>query len=331
MVASRLSEDCRWRIVDLYLTEHMSMRSIAKTIKCSPQTVHNIILLYKTTHSVKYRPVSGRPSILSPSDLSCLDKAIKRNPNAKARELKHYLQNTNNLIVSLTTLKQARKNLGYHSVLEKIVQELKPIHKQQRLTFVTSNCNTNWKVVCFSDEKLFTLDATRDKVWIKRGSAIPKRTVKQFRSRIMVWGCVWYFGRSTLCFTNEKINATKYQKILTDHLLPSMPSGARYQFQQDNAPCHKAKTTIEWLSTYAVPVLPNWPPYSPDLNPIESVWSWMTNYVKDKQPTSTPELKAAIQHAWDDIPQTVIQAYIDKVPTTCLKIKEVHGDRPVRQ
>jgi len=41
-------------------------------------------------------------------------------------------------------------------------------------------------------------------------------------------------------------------------------------FQQDNAPCHKAKMVQEWFEKHnnKFEVL-TWPPNSPDLNPIE--------------------------------------------------------------
>ncbi|OAP53798.1 hypothetical protein AYL99_12017 [Fonsecaea erecta] len=40
---------------------------------------------------------------------------------------------------------------------------------------------------------------------------------------------------------------------------------------QDNAPIHKAKKVTEWLRDHGI-VLMGWPPFSPDLNPIENLW-----------------------------------------------------------
>lgn len=41
-----------------------------------------------------------------------------------------------------------------------------------------------------------------------------------------------------------------------------------------------------------------WPGNSPDLNPIENLWTLLNNKVSDKQPTSTKELEKALKEVW---------------------------------
>jgi transposase len=47
---------------------------------------------------------------------------------------------------------------------------------------------------------------------------------------------------------------------------------------QDNAPAHAAKETKQLLADLAINRF-EWPPYSPDLNPIETLWKYMKNFL----------------------------------------------------
>lgn len=44
------------------------------------------------------------------------------------------------------------------------------------------------------------------------------------------------------------------------------------EFMQDNAPLHTAKIIKNRFHEHGIPLV-DWPPYSPDLNPIEHAWA----------------------------------------------------------
>ena len=56
-----------------------------------------------------------------------------------------------------------------------------------------------------------------------------------------------------------------------------------YVFQHDNDPKHTAEKIKKYLENADINVL-EWPPYSPDLNPIEHLWKVLDEQTKDRRP-----------------------------------------------
>ncbi|GBN30645.1 hypothetical protein AVEN_144307-1 [Araneus ventricosus] len=71
------------------------------------------------------------------------------------------------------------------------------------------------------------------------------------------------------------MKAANYLNITADQLHPYMAfvfSTGNGIFQQDNAPCHKARVVLEWFEEHTDEFhLMSWPPNSPDLNPMEHI------------------------------------------------------------
>jgi transposase len=46
---------------------------------------------------------------------------------------------------------------------------------------------------------------------------------------------------------------------------------------QDNAAPHTSASTRDFLDNFEFELVEDYPPMSPDINPIERVWGWMVN------------------------------------------------------
>jgi hypothetical protein len=80
----------------------------------------------------------------------------------------------------------------------------------------------------------------------------------------------------TILHKNTAMNKEWYQYILREQLLPTIQEqfgDKQCLFQQDGAPCHKAKVITKWLGEQNIDIMGPWPGNYPDLNPIENLWS----------------------------------------------------------
>jgi transposase len=97
----------------------------------------------------------------------------------------------------------------------------------------------------------------------------------------MVWGCFVGNRLGPLVIVENIVNKEIYFQLLAENLLPFIDllheEGIHNAiFQQDNASSHTATLTSKWLKTAAEQhgfIIMQFPPNSPDLNPIENVWA----------------------------------------------------------
>ena len=92
-------------------------------------------------------------------------------------------------------------------------------------------------------------------------------------------------------------------------------SGDSFIFQQDNAPAHRARDTVEFVKrevpSFITPDL--WPPNSPDLNPVDyKIWGIMQQRVYEMKITDITALREWLVRTWNSMEQSVIDASIDQ-------------------
>jgi hypothetical protein len=145
--------------------------------------------------------------------------------------------------------------------------------------------------------------------------------------KIMVWGCFCAHQVGRIHLVDGIMNAIQYVNILDDHMTQSAANlwrGEPYIFQQDNDPKHTSKAAKEFFVNHKVNVLP-WPSQSPDLNPIENLWSILGHVTRKRQANTKQELFNELQVAWQNIPQETLHSLVASMPRRCQAVIDANG------
>ena len=102
-----------------------------------------------------------------------------------------------------------------------------------------------------------------------------------------------------------RMNSTYYWEQVTFRILPNIHAihGEDFIFMQDNAPCHAATYIKEGFNELNIKNLP-WPSCSPDLNPMENIWSILSSKVYENGQTfsDVKSLEKKIEKNWKNKP-----------------------------
>ena len=180
-------------------------------------------------------------------------------------------------------------------------------HRSLRLAFARKYVNKPldfWRSVLFTDETRIAIrcDTLKQRVRRQTGERfnIVTATVKHLPA-VMMWGCFATKGVGRIRFLEKgkTCNSTWYLKVLNQQVRWSAQSlvDGNFILQDDSAPCHRARTVQKFIKDQKWKTL-DWPPQSPDLNPIENLWSLLKRKVWNTNFSSTTELKARIISVW---------------------------------
>ena len=80
------------------------------------------------------------------------------------------------------------------------------------------------------------------------------------------------FRHDAIMQIQNTFNSEKYIELLKETVEPFVKENMarRFVYQQGNSPVHKSKRVQAWLKKHKFKTM-DWPPQSPDINPIENL------------------------------------------------------------
>lgn len=320
------------RIIDGYL--HGKRASlISQELNVPVRTIYNKIKKYIEFGSVQNLPRSGRPKKTTIYEDQLILRAAKVDPFICCRDI---ASNIGRLDLSPVTIRRRLVKLGCLKCQRASKKPfLSEVNRKIRLQWARDHQNWNrddWKKVLWSDESKFMVrhQASR-KVWRPTGMRYhPKYTSKSVKHQksVMVWGCFSYYGVGRLYRINGIMKKEHYHRILQHEMIPSargLYGRSPWIFQQDNDPKHTAHVNKQYLIRKHINIL-EWPSQSPDLNPIENLWSELDRRLKKRTCNTEDQLFEVLRHGWDQLAPEYLEKLVDSMPSRCRAVIKAKGN-----
>ena len=289
--------------------EGYSQSQVAKKLSKSLRFVKN----WWNAPTAERKPGSGRPSKIKWSVLRRLHARLSRQPRTSARKLAPFLQ------LSRTSTRRAIRKLGLTPYQPRSVVEMQERHKKERVLLARRHKHDNWSKTIFLDETDLVVADKRnrqnDRYYARSRGDVPPTPKNPHPIKIHAAAGITSSGASRLYLFSENMDAQLYKHILSSTILPDARKllGNDFQLVQDNDPKHTSKLVTSFLAQKGVQVL-KWPAKSPDLNPIENMWSVLESKIMENPPTSRADLEKKARKALREIPASMLKKTVESLP-----------------
>jgi hypothetical protein len=258
-------------------------KDIAYVLDIKVSTAQMALKKYNDIQELGEKPIIKK-SKFEPAVMLKVKELARENVELSIRDLHGELVKLfpEKAIPSATTIHGILKGSGFKmlKLLKKTL--IWPRNQLKRVQFCEEMANYGpafWDTVIWSDE---TMVRQRPKSQEKRirvhssdntHESLINPQVHSGGFGVMFWGCFSKLGLGPLVALEGTMKAANYVELLRDTVLPELAAAGRpMTFMQDNAPCHKARVVMDFLAENNVETL-DWPPQSPDMNPIENLWA----------------------------------------------------------
>lgn len=254
--------------------------------------------------------------------------AVETHPEATAVGVAKAMQRRR-VCISADTVRRRLAEAGFKHRMPTSKPALSERQRQNRLEWARNQLGRDWSRVIFTDETTVLMAPRRAKVWRKKGQRVVFRTRKH-PGKIHLWGCFARNGFGAAYTFVENLNADVLCTIYEQALRPSIKKlfGAadrNWVLLEDNDPKHTSQKAQKWRKDNSVERI-HFPTQSPDLNPIENLWSILKHNIAKHEPKSLKDLQNIMCRQWKALPVRLCAKLADSMPDRIQQVIAANGD-----
>ena len=290
------SQDLRQRIVETIQRGDGTIRQVAERFLVSLSFVTRLLQLYRSTGSVEPRPHGGgNPAVLTPEDLQRLRELIGQRPDATLEECRTHLGTS----CSLMTLSRALSQLGLprKKKVPRAAEQDSPEVRERRREFCAELAGIDPRRLVLVDECGANTAMTRSHGRAPAGQRVYADTPGHWESITLTCGMRLAGAMAGLAFPGAT-NTGTFETYVEDVLVPELRPNDVVIW--DNLKPHESEEAIEAVEAAGARVVPL-PPWSPDLTPIEEMFSKVKGSLRSATARTKETVYAAFGSALHDV------------------------------
>ncbi|CAB4491539.1 unnamed protein product [Rhizophagus irregularis] len=276
------SEDLKWRIVYLW-NDSYSARHISRLFYISEKTIYRVINYYKLWKNIK-NPIKanpGRKKSFNNSDLNVLTQLINEKPDMYLDEMAVEMALRTGKTISIASIWRSLKYCRItRKKLEKAVKERSEILRGHYI--MTIGMYFQLEQLIFIDESAKDeRTACRQYGYSSRNQAAVKKVVFLRGVRYTILPALSLDGIIALDIMEDSCNKERFRNFILAKVLPNMNAFPQQNnvLVMDNAQIHHDEYLVNFIESIGCKII-YLPPYSPDLNPIETAFSSIKSWIK---------------------------------------------------
>lgn len=311
-----------------------NIAKVVEILNFSRGKITNAITHYKKYETFENIP-RQKPRKTTLNDDRRIANLSKTDPFLTSSQIRAQMETDYGVNVSSQTIRRRLQENNLHGRMARKKPLVSLKNTKKRLRFATDHLAKGlnfWNLIVWSDESKFNVFGNDGRPYVRRpplkelDPKYTKKTVKHGGSSVMVWGCFTAFGVGPIVKIDGIMNGEMYKNILKENLATEYADNLplAWIFQHDNDPKHCSKVVKSWLATQSIKLL-EWPPQSPDLNPIENLWGIIKRVIAARKPTNKDMLWKVIQEEWHKITPGQCASLVASMPKRCSTVLKQKG------